>query len=186
VTRQQPRPFLVLATQNPIELEGTFPLPEAQVDRFLMRLEMGYPDAEEERAILRRFRETDPLEMLAPVVSAAQLGQTIPSCRRVFVHELIEDYIIALVRASRGSEDFSLGASPRGTMALYRTCQALAAVRGRDYVLPDDVQYLAPFVLVHRLIPSAQTRLRGRSVRALFEALVTEVPVPVEERWSLQ
>ena len=186
VTRMLPRPFLVLATQNPIELEGTFPLPEAQVDRFLMRLEMGYPDADEERAILRRFRLVDPLETLEPVVSGEQMQQVIPICRQVFVHELIEKYIVALTRASRETDDFALGASPRGTMALYRASQALAAIRGRDYVLPDDVQYTSPFVLLHRLIPSAQTRLRGRSIKTLFEQLVSEVPVPVEERWSVQ
>ncbi|HUT20580.1 MAG TPA: MoxR family ATPase [Anaerolineae bacterium] len=186
VTRPLPRPFLVLATQNPIELEGTFPLPEAQVDRFLMRLEMGYPEADEERTILRRFRETDPYEMLTPVVTGAQVQEVIPLCRQVFVHEMLEKYIVSIARSSRESEDFALGVSPRGTMALYRTSQALAAVRGRDYVLPDDVQYLAPFTLIHRLIPSAQTRLRGRSVRALFEELVAQVPVPVEERWSVQ
>jgi MoxR-like ATPase len=186
VTRPLPRPFLVLATQNPIELEGTFPLPEAQVDRFLMRLEMGYPDAEEERTILRRFRESDPLETLQSVVAADQVQQVIPLCRQVFVHELIENYMVALARATRESEDFALGVSPRGTIALYRTCQALAAVRGRNYVLPDDVQYMAPSALVHRLIPSAQTRLRGRSVNLLFEEIVAQIPVPVEERWSIQ
>jgi MoxR-like ATPase len=186
VTRPLPRPFLVLATQNPIELEGTFPLPEAQVDRFLMRLEMGYPGTEEERTILRRFRESDPLETLQAVVSAAQVQQAIPLCRQVYVHELIEKYIVALARRTRESEDFALGVSPRGTMALYRTCQSLAAVRGRNFVLPDDVQYMAPFALIHRLIPSAQTRLRGRSVAALFEEVVSQVPVPVEERWSIQ
>jgi MoxR-like ATPase len=185
VTRQLERPFLVLATQNPIELEGTFPLPEAQLDRFLLRLEMGYPDAEEERAILRRFRESDPLETLAPVASADQIRDTIPLCRQVYVHELIEGYMVALSRASRDSEDLALGVSPRGTMALYRTCQALAAIRGRNYVLPDDVQYLAPFVLTHRVIPSAQTRLRGRSVKSLLQEVIASVPVPVEERWSV-
>jgi MoxR-like ATPase len=186
VTRPLPRPFLVLATQNPIELEGTFPLPEAQIDRFLMRLEMGYPSAGEERTILRRFRESDPLETLVPVVSAQDLQQTIPLCRSVFVHELIEQYIVSVARASRKSEDFALGVSPRGTMALYRTGQALAAIRGRAYVLPDDIQYLVQSVLVHRLIPSTQTRLRGRSTKDLFSEIVAEVPVPVEESWSVQ
>jgi MoxR-like ATPase len=186
VTRMLPRPFMVLATQNPIELEGTFPLPEAQIDRFLMRLEMGYPDAEEERTILRRFRESDPLDTLQPVVSGEQVQAVMPLCRQVYVHELIEKYIVALARASRESDDFALGVSPRGTIALYRTCQALAAVHGRDYVIPDDVQYLAPFTLVHRLIPSAQTRLRGRSVKTLFDDVIADVPVPVEERWSVQ
>ncbi len=185
ITRPLPRPFLVLATQNPIELEGTFPLPEAQIDRFLMRLEMGYPDAAEERAILRRFREVDPLETLEPSASADDLWQIIPLCRRVFVQELIENYIVSLIRATRESEDFALGASPRGTLALYRTSQALAAIRGRNYVLPDDVQVLARPVLIHRLIPSAQTRLRGRPVADLFAEILATVPVPVEESWSV-
>jgi MoxR-like ATPase len=185
ITRPLPRPFLVLATQNPIELEGTFPLPEAQVDRFLMRLEMGYPDAAEERAILKRFREVDPLATLEPSTSADDLWQVIPLCRHVYVQELIESYIVSLVRATRESEDFALGASPRGTMALYRTSQALAAIRGRNYVLPDDVQVLAGPVLIHRLIPSAQTRLRGRAVADLFAEILATVPVPVEESWSV-
>jgi MoxR-like ATPase len=186
VTRALPRPFMVLATQNPIELEGTFPLPEAQVDRFLMRLSMGYPENAEERLILRRFREHDPLETLEPVVSAAEVEQVIPMCRQVYVHSVIEEYIVALAQATRENEDLSLGVSPRGTLALYRTSQSFAAVRGRDYVLPDDVQYLAPSVLVHRLIPSAQTRLRGRSVSELFAETLAQVPVPVEESWSVQ
>ena len=185
VTRAIPRPFLVLATQNPIELEGTFPLPEAQVDRFLMRLSMGYPDAPEERSILRRFREIDPLETLQPVVSATQVGKAIPVCRHVYVHELLEKYMVSLVQATRETDDLSLGASPRGSLALYRTSQAFAAVQGRTYVLPDDIQHLAPSVLVHRLIPSAQTRLRGRSVSELFAEIVAEIPVPVEESWSV-
>lgn len=186
VTRFVPRPFLVLATQNPIELEGTFPLPEAQVDRFLMRLSMGYPDSAEERSILRRFREVDPLDSLQPVVSATQVGQVIPLCRQVYVHELLEEYVVALVQATRNTDDLSLGASPRGALALYRTSQAFAALQGRNYVLPDDIQDLASSVLVHRLIPSAQTRLRGRVVTELFAEIVARVPVPVEESWSVQ
>ena len=185
VTRPLPRPFLVLATQNPIELEGTFPLPEAQVDRFLMRVEMGYPSVGEERDILRRFRESDPLETLQPVVRANDLGQMISLVRRVFVHEIVEQYMVSLAQATRKSEDFSLGVSPRGTLALYRTSQALAAIRGREYVLPDDIQYLARPVWIHRLIPSAQTRLRGRPVAKLFDEVLSTVPVPVEESWSV-
>jgi MoxR-like ATPase len=186
VTRALPRPFLVLATQNPIELEGTFPLPEAQVDRFLVRLSIGYPDSTEERAILRRFREEDPLESLQSVVSGSQIAQVIPICRQVYVHELLEEYMVALVQATRDTDDLSLGASPRGTLALYRTSQAYAGMQGRNYVLPDDIQHLAASVLVHRLIPSAQTRLRGRSATELFDEIVAKVPVPVEERWSVQ
>jgi len=185
VTRPLPRPFLVLATQNPIELEGTFPLPEAQVDRFLIRLEMGYPDATEERAILRRFRESDPLDTLQPVIAAGNLKQMMSLCRQVFVHELLEQYIVSLARVTRESEDLALGVSPRGTLALYHTSQALAAVRGREYVLPDDIQSLAHPVWVHRLIPSAQSRLRGRPVANLFAEIISQVPVPVEESWSV-
>ena len=186
VTRQLPRPFLVLATQNPIELEGTFPLPEAQIDRFLMRLEMGYPQAEEERTVLRRFREQDPLESLQPVASADEVQQVIPICRQVFVHEHLERYIVSLARASRDEETFALGASPRGSLALYRASQALAAIRGRGYVLPDDVQYLAGPVLTHRIIPSMETRIRGHSVKSLLAGVLANVPVPVEERWSVE
>jgi MoxR-like ATPase len=184
VTRPLPRPFAVLATQNPVELEGTFPLPEAQVDRFLVRLAVGYPDVAEEHIILSRFREADPLETLRPVVSAEELRQVIPLCRQVYVHEAIEGYVVSLARASRIDQAFALGISPRGTMALCRASQALAAIRGRRYVLPDDVQRLAPSVLTHRLIPSAQTRLRGQSLQKLFGELVARVPVPSEENWS--
>lgn len=186
VTRLLPRPFLVLATQNPIELEGTFPLPEAQIDRFLMRLALGYPDVEEERTILRRFRETDPLESLQPVASAAELQRLIPLCRQVHVHEHIERYIISLARATRDEETFALGVSPRGSIALHKASQALAAVRGRSYVLPDDIQFLSGPVLTHRIIPSVETRLRGQSVKSLLSTVLAEVPVPVEERWSVE
>ncbi|MBN1937885.1 MAG: MoxR family ATPase [Anaerolineae bacterium] len=185
VTRPLPRPFLVLATQNPIELEGTFPLPEAQVDRFLMRLRLGYPETEEERAILRRFRVTDPLDTLQAVASAQNIRELIPICRDVYVHEHLERYIIALAQASRDQETFALGVSPRGSMALYRASQALAAVRGRNYVVPDDIQYLAESILTHRVIPSVAIRLRGQSVAALLSQVLAQVPVPVEERWSV-
>jgi MoxR-like ATPase len=180
-----PRPFIVLATQNPIELEGTFPLPEAQIDRFLMRLRLGYPVPEDERAILRRFRKASPLSTLEPVVSAADLANLGELCRDVMLHEMIENYLIALANASRADANLSLGISPRGTLALYRACQALAAVRGRAYVTPDDVQELAEPVLAHRLMPSAPARRRGRPAGELVTALLKAVPVPVEEIWSL-
>ena len=186
VTRPLPRPFLVLATQNPIELEGTFPLPEAQVDRFLMRLSLGYPDVDEERTILRRFRETDPLTTLAPVVSGQQALELGQRCRQVQVTQGIEGYMIAVVQASRSNEALALGASPRGTMSLYRTCQALAAIHGRDYVQPDDVQYLIHPVLSHRLILSPESRLRGRTADEVLTEILDRVPVPVEESWSVQ
>lgn len=186
VTRPLPRPFLVLATQNPIELEGTFPLPEAQIDRFLMRLSLGYPDVAEERAILHRFRQEDPLDKLEPVVKAEDILAMAARCRQVFVHEAVEAYIVELAHASRRSPDVRLGISPRGTLALYRTSQALAAIRGRDYVIPDDVKALAVPVLAHRLIPATQSRLRGSRHEDLIAALIEQVPVPVEENWDAQ
>jgi MoxR-like ATPase len=185
-TRILPRPFMVMATQNPIELEGTFPLPEAQVDRFMMRIGLGYPDGDEERQILRRFRESDPLVALRAVISGEEVLALGQRCRRVAVSEAIESYMIALARASRETEALALGISPRGTMALYRTTQAFAAIKGRDYVLPDDVQALAQPVLAHRVIPSAETRLRGMSTTEVIDEIVERVPVPVEESWSLQ
>jgi len=184
ITRALAPPFLVLATQNPIELEGTFPLPEAQLDRFLLRLSLGYPEPDEERAILRRFRLEDPLVGLQPVLSAEQVLALAARCRQVFVHEAVEDYMIALVRATRTSDALALGASPRGTLALHRTSQALAALQGRSFVLPDDVQRLVDPVLGHRLIPSTKMRLHGKGIGDILADLVAQVPVPVEENWS--
>ncbi len=184
VTRPLPRPFLVIATQNPIELEGTFPLPEAQLDRFLLRLSMGYPEANEEREILRRFRTAEPLDDLQPVASGEQIVALGSVCRRVHLSEPIETYILGLVRATRESPAVALGASPRGALALYRCAQALAAMRGRDYVIPDDVQGLVIPTLAHRLMPSGQSRLRGKAVVDILREVIAKVPVPVEEAWS--
>jgi MoxR-like ATPase len=184
VTRPLPRPFLVIATQNPIELEGTFPLPEAQLDRFLLRLSLGYPENDEEREILRRFRVADPLADLAPVATGEQILALSAACRQVYVSQAIETYILTLVRATRDNPAVALGASPRGAMALYRTAQALAAIHGRAFVIPDDVQVLIVPVLAHRLMPSGQSRLRGKAVTDILRDLVAKVPVPVEESWS--
>jgi MoxR-like ATPase len=184
VTRPLPHPFIVLATQNPVELEGTFPLPEAQVDRFLMRVALGYPSLEEERQILHRFRAENPLAELEPLVSAQELQTASMSCREVYVHKTVENYLLALVRASRAEPAITLGASPRGALALYRASQVFAALQGRDYVLPDDVKHLAMPVLGHRLILSPDARLRGANTQATMTRLIEQVPVPVEERWS--
>ena len=178
--------FMVMATQNPIELEGTFPLPEAQVDRFLMRIDVGYPSADEERQILRRFRTADPLATLEAVTTEAEILDIADQCREVAVSDAVESYIVSLVRASRDNESLDLGASPRGSLALYRTSQALAAIRGRNYVQPDDVQYLARPTLAHRLILSAEARLRDRTDVDVLEDILNNVPVPVEESWSVQ
>jgi MoxR-like ATPase len=179
-TRPLPRPFLVLATQNPIELEGTFPLPEAQLDRFLMRLEVGYPNDEQEKAIVRRFRADSPLDELPAVVSERELTAMQRAVREVHVAEPVEDYVVRLVRASRLHPALQLGGSPRATLGLYRCAQALAGLQGRAYVLPDDVKRLAPAVLTHRLIASAQSRLRGRAAADILAELLNSVPVPVE------
>jgi MoxR-like ATPase len=180
-TMELPRPFLVLATQNPIELEGTFPLPEAQVDRFLIRIALGYPDEEDENEILLRYEREDPLETLRPVVQSEDLLAMQQQVRRVLVEKSVREYIVKVVRATREHGGVDLGVSPRGTLALYRTAQALAAIRDRDFVIPDDVKYLAPPVLTHRIIISPQTRLRGRRPEEVVMEVVDTVPVPVED-----
>ncbi len=179
-THQLPRPFLVLATQNPIELEGTFPLPEAQLDRFLMRIALGYPSQEDENAILLRFERIDPLDNLESVVNPEQILTMQNQVREIRVENSVRNYIVNVCRATRTHSDIELGASPRATMALYRTCQALAAIRDREYVLPDDVKTMAPYVLTHRLIIGAQTRLRGRKPEDIIRDVVDTVAVPVE------
>ncbi len=181
VTYPLPRPFLVLATQNPIELEGTFPLPEAQVDRFLIKIALGYPTEQEENEILLRFEREDPLERLQPVMQPEDWLALRDAVRRVRVEESVRHYVVRIVRATREHPAVMLGASPRGTLALYHMAQALAAIRGREFVLPDDVKYLAPFVLGHRIIISSQTRLRGRRPENILAEVVESVPVPVEQ-----
>lgn len=175
-----PRPFMVLATQNPIELEGTFPLPEAQVDRFLMRVALGYPSREDENAILLRYEHQDPLETLEPVAQAEDLLLMQEQIKTIQVEETVREYMVDVVRATRDHEAVELGVSPRGSLALYRTAQALAALRGRAFVIPDDVKWLAPSVLTHRIIISPQTRLRGRRPEEVVSEIVDTVPVPVE------
>jgi MoxR-like ATPase len=180
VTRPLPRPFVVLATQNPVELEGTFPLPEAQLDRFLIRLAIGYPSASEEGQILMRFGEEDPLAALASVTTPEAVLQMQAERRTVRVEASVRDYIVAIARVTRSHTEVDLGASPRATLGLYQSAQAWAAIRRRDYVLPDDVKKMAPHVLTHRLMLSSQAQLRGRQPSELVEDLVAQVPVPVE------
>jgi len=175
-----PRPFMVLATQNPIELEGTFPLPEAQLDRFLIKLNLGYPSEEDEHAILNRFKEESPLVDLEPVAQADEILRAQSAVRRVHVSQAVESYLVGLIRATRGHEAIELGASPRATLALYRTVQARAAIDGRAFALPDDVKRMAGPVLAHRIILSTRTRLRGRGSAAILQEVVDSVPVPVE------
>jgi MoxR-like ATPase len=181
VTRPLPRPFLVLATQNPVELEGTFPLPEAQVDRFLLRIAIGYPSENEENAILERFRLTDPLPDLTPVTSPDEILRLQVERRQVRVENSLRDYIVRVARATRKHQEIELGASPRATLALYQASQAWAAIRGREFVIPDDVKWMAPHVLTHRLMISPQAQLRGRLPDELVAAIVETVAVPVED-----
>lgn len=186
VSHPLPRPFIVLATQNPVELEGTFPLPEAQVDRFLMRAALGYPEERDERSILRRFRDDNPLAGLTPVVSAPEVLELQGIVRQVFIHPAVEEYIVRLTRATRDHEAIQLGVSPRGSLALYHTAQALAAIQGRGFVLPDDVKRLIRPVLEHRIIMTSHSRVRGRGAGDILLEIAAQVPVPVEESWSIE
>ncbi len=179
-THRLKRPFLVLATQNPVELEGTFPLPEAQLDRFLMKIAIGYPSEAEENDILMRFERSDPLDTLQKVLDPEEIIVMQTAVREIRVETSVRNYIVNVCRATRTHEDIALGASPRATMALYHTCQAIAAIRGRDFVIPDDVKTMAPYVLTHRLMVNPQTRLRGRQPEDIIRDVVNTVPVPVE------
>lgn len=175
-----PRPFIVIATQNPIESEGTFVLPEAQLDRFLMRLRLDYPSQAEERLILQRFKEEQPLLELTPVLGADRLQTLQKIIRRVRVEPSVESYIVEIVRATRTHSAIELGASPRGTLALYRAAQAQAAIHGRNYVIPDDVKRMARPVLAHRLLATSQARLHGRIMEQIIDDVLHTIAVPVE------
>jgi MoxR-like ATPase len=181
-THPLPRPFFVMATQNPIELEGTFPLPEAQLDRFLLRVRIGYPTQAEEIAILVRFQEQDPLRALEPVASPEEVVALQEVRKQITVSAPVREYITSLVGATRVSPALRLGASPRGSLALMRAGQALAGLRGRDFVLPDDVKLLAVPVLAHRLILREEERLRGATQERVLEEILRQVriPAPVE------
>ncbi len=177
-TSPLPDPFMVLATQNPIEYEGTFPLPEAQLDRFLVRVNLGYPDAEAEVALLGQQREEHPLDSLSQVVSVEEVLASQHAVRQVYIDDLIKRYIVDVVGATREHQDIYLGASPRGSLALMRTAQAHAALRERDYVVPDDVKAMATSVLAHRIIVSPSARIRNIEAASLVEEVVGRVAVP--------
>jgi MoxR-like ATPase len=173
-----PHPFFVMATQNPIELEGTFPLPEAQLDRFLLKLRLGYPEKEEEISILERFREEDPLGNLKAVASPEQITELQGARKKIRISLPVRQYIAEIVRATRGNPSLRFGASPRGSLGLMRSSQALAALRGRDFALPDDVKHLVVPVLAHRLILTDEERLRGGTPENLLEEILEKTPVP--------
>ncbi len=179
-TMPLPHPFLVLATENPIELEGTFPLPEAQLDRFLLRLTVGYPDADQEDEMLVRLQHEHPLAALQPVATSDELADAARLVRDIHVEQELRSYIVALVRATREHDAIELGVSPRGTLALYRASQAMAALRGRAYATPDDVKAVVLPVLNHRLLLSPDARLRGRSASGILDEILESLRVPVE------
>jgi MoxR-like ATPase len=184
-TRSLPRPFLVLATQNPIELEGTFPLPEAQLDRFLMRLRIGYTTEAEDETILDRYIQGNPIDELKSVINAEEVIQIQQMCRQVLITQDIRQYVIKVIHATREQPHIELGASPRAMLGLCRTSQALAAIRGRGFVIPDDVKYLAPFVVSHRIIPEASISLKGRTGEDIVREVLEAIPTPVESEPDL-
>jgi MoxR-like ATPase len=178
VTYPLPQPFIVLATQNPIEYEGTFPLPEAQLDRFLMRISLGYPNRSEEIEVLSRQEQVHPLSTLKQVVPSAELTAAQQAIKSVHVDRLIKEYIVAVVAATRKHDDIYLGASPRGSLGLQSAAQARAAIMGRDYVIPDDVKALAESTLAHRLILNPAARIRNADARSIVNEILRNTPVP--------
>jgi MoxR-like ATPase len=181
VTRPLPVPFLVLATQNPIEYEGTFPLPEAQLDRFLIRLSMGYPEADDEIRMLGNLRKQHPIETIEQVTEGTDLLALNDTVTDVHVEASLERYILAIVQATRSHPELALGASPRGTLALYKTAQALAALRDRDYVIPDDIKALVHLALAHRLILKPGSQLRGRTAGAILSDIMEQIELEIGE-----
>ena len=178
ISHDLPRPFMVLATQNPIEYEGTFPLPESQLDRFMLRVHLGYPQREQEMAILERQQRTHPVESIEAVTSAEELLEVQRAVREVFVEDLIRRYVVDLAGATRRHPDVYVGASPRASLALLRAAQALAILRGRDYVTPDDVKGLAAGVLSHRVIVQPAARVKDVTGRTIVEEIADTLAVP--------
>ena len=182
VTRPLDRPFVVMATQNPIEYEGTFPLPEAQLDRFLMRISMGYPSFEEELSVIEGQEKTHPIDLLEAVATSDNVIKLQDAAKDIYVDTAVREYIVSLIEATRNHEDVSLGASPRASLGMFRAVRAIAILRDRDYVIPDDVKELAYAVLAHRLILSSAARMRGLQPRQVIEGLLETVAVPGASR----
>ena len=178
-TWKLPEPFMVLATQNPIEYEGTFPLPEAQIDRFSIRISMGYPTYNEEKSILNKDRSDKALENIQPVISVEEVLEMRRQVEKVHVDDSVQDYIVKLVRGTREHKDVYLGCSPRGTLALFCNCRALAFIRGREYVLPDDVKELAFCTLAHRIILKSEAAIQGKDQYSVLAEILKSIKVPV-------
>jgi len=182
VTMPLPRPFMVIATQNPVELQGTFPLPEAQLDRFLLKLTIGYPDLDDEDVMLLRFERTNPLDQLPAVTSAAEIMEVRRQVQEVYVEPSVRRYILELIDRTRHHPSITLGGSPRASLSLYRAAQALALIQGRDFVLPDEVKRLAVPVLGHRLILSTEAYLHNTHKEELIGDILSNLAVPAEEQ----
>ena len=178
VTYKMPQPFMVMATQNPIEFMGTFPLPEAQLDRFLIKISVGYPDAESERSVLSMHQMDDPFETLQAVATPEDIINIQNEVKKVFVHENLEKYIVSIVSATRNHPSVRLGASPRASLALYRTAQATAYINGRDFVIPDDIQKMVIPVMAHRIILSQETKFSNTTADDVLNEIKKTVPVP--------
>ncbi len=180
VTMPLPRPFLVIATQNPVELHGTFPLPEAQLDRFLLKLEVGYPSEDHEYDMMLRFEKDSPLENLGQVTSPVEILKLKAQAQSIFIEESVRRYILAIMRQTRNNPALSLGASPRASLALVKAAQTYAMMQGRDYVLPDDIKYLVVPVLAHRLMLNTEAYLSKTSKESILENILASIPVPLE------
>ena len=180
-----PRPFIVVATQNPVELEGTFPLPEAQLDRFLVRTSLGYPDEADENAMVLRFGGDSPLDQLSPVVSSEELMSLQRDVKAIYLEDSVREYAVQVVRATRRHPAVRLGASPRATLALCRAAQARAMLDGRSFVIPDDVKEMAVPVLAHRMILDTQHRVRGRKAEDVLEEVIHGIRIPIEVRQAV-
>lgn len=176
-----PRPFLVMATQNPIEYEGTYPLPEAQLDRFLLKIHMGYPSFAEEMEVLSRVQEELPIQELTPVITLDELLSMQKEVKGVFVDDTIKQYIISIVTRTRNHPQIYLGVSPRGSIALMQASKSYAYIQGRDFVLPDDIQFLAPFVFAHRMILQSQARYDGVNAEEIISSILSDTKVPIQK-----
>jgi MoxR-like ATPase len=177
------RPFFVMATQNPIEYEGTYPLPEAQLDRFLLKLTMGYPSLRDELEMLERTSKLHPIETISPVMTKEELVAVQEEVRNVYMETNVQQYIVNLVRETRNHNSIFLGVSPRGSIALMKAAKAYAFIKGRDFVLPDDVKYLAPFVLTHRIILTSEAKYDGKTARQIVESIVKQTFVPIRKEF---
>lgn len=184
-THQLPQPFFVMATQNPIEYEGTFPLPEAQLDRFLLKIDIGYPSKEEELEVLNRFEKNEPFNEVEPVMSLSQLQEMQEEAKHVHVEESVKQYIVEIVSDTRRHPSILLGVSPRGTLQLMAAAKSYAYIRGRDFVIPDDIKALAPYVLSHRIALSQEAAFSGKQPGDLIQEIVEQVPVPIMKGSSL-